>query len=124
MKRSPLRRNTPLKQGTGLRRSPMKPRTTPLRPVSRKRAKGKAAYLAWKRPRTAFGAECAFPYYAGEVGPVGHWGPLDIHHTYRGESGIVEEGHYAVLCRRHHDWIEQHPTEATRMGLQHSQYGP
>lgn len=103
-----------------------------IRPVSRKRAKTRVAYVKWANERRGQG--CTMPLIetsrieAGSISQLSTHspcsGPLDIHHIARGKSGqIVPEGDYATLCRRHHNWVHANPAEATDLGLLRSQFG-
>jgi hypothetical protein len=45
-------------------------------------------------------------------------GPMDGHHRLpRSKGGRDVPSNALWVCRRHHDWIHQHPAAATELGL-------
>lgn len=100
MKRSPLRRRTPLKAGTKRLRA---------KPVSDARRDAVAAVHARDR------------YCQAErlVPQVACGGPLDVHEVKpRSQGGDPTNPDHAILCcRRHHEWIGDYPREAHAVGL-------
>lgn len=47
-------------------------------------------------------------------------GPLDVHEIIPRSAwrdGDLEVDNCVLLCRRHHDWVGDHPTEAHELGL-------
>lgn len=50
--------------------------------------------------------------------------PVDVHEILARSAGgsIVDEANMLVACRWGHDWIGNHPNEATRLGIRRSRY--
>lgn len=47
-------------------------------------------------------------------------GPLDVHEIIPRSAwalGYLDADNCALVCRRHHDWIDLHPDEAHEIGL-------
>lgn len=46
-------------------------------------------------------------------------GPLDVHEPKTRARGgnYLDPDECVLLCRKHHDWVHDHPTEATELGL-------
>lgn len=47
-------------------------------------------------------------------------GPLDVHEVIPRSAwakGYLVAGNAVAVCRAHHDWIGEHPTEAATLGL-------
>lgn len=91
-------------------------RRATLRPVSAKREALEAARDACRKAvRLRAGSRC-------EAGPLIQspcWGPLDVHEVKpRGRGGsITDPDNCLLVCRRHHDWIGEHPQSALELGL-------
>lgn len=115
MKRSPIQRKTPLKQGKPLQRN------TPLRPVSKKREKINRARrelvagLLAARPRCE-ARTLIFP--VDDKHRCDLWS-CDIHEVVTRARGgdILDPDNCRAICRACHDWIHAHPADATRVGL-------
>jgi len=92
------------------------PRRTRIRPRSTKLADRMAIY----RPlRDAYLAEhqwCTYPGCRARS--------VDVHHR-RGRVGdlLFDRCHWSALCRTHHDWVGEHPTEALELGLSERRLG-
>lgn len=107
MKRTPLRRTTPLA------------RTSRLRPRSGKRA---AEYVARRKFVRDFlaGRQCE----ARDLG--GCFGAMTVHEAgvKRSHGGAIVPGpkadaqgqHFMAMCSHHNGWVEDHPAEARRRG--------
>lgn len=96
MKRSPLRRKTPLKR-------------TRLRRVSKKRA---VESLIYYEKRNAFLA--ARPFCEFESC---HYHSRDVHHMQgRGGSNYLDETTWMAICRLHHNLIHDFPNKARKLG--------
>lgn len=108
MKRTPLRRKTPLA------RSPAPLRRTPLSPVSQRLRLQRKALEDWAAVVKAVG-RCEGACLPGEC-----WGPLEAHH-------VFTKGRYPELvddlrvgcctCQRHHRWAHENPIEAGVLGF-------
>ena len=134
MKRTPLKRKTPLRSKTPLQsKTPLK-RTGRLRPVSKKRQK-------LNRDRAKFVAEQLELRQWCEAGPhitrhliaqltesmkqsvkgktICQGKTVDIHEPLTRARGgsILDVDNTVALCRSCHDWIHEHPREATGLGL-------
>ena len=49
-----------------------------------------------------------------------HVTPMDVHHVVprsRDKSLALEPSNLITLCRRHHDWVHDHPVESAALGL-------
>lgn len=120
MKRSPLQRRTPLQSKSELRR------TGRLRPVSQKRQRIQRQRrdlvhrLLEERPNCQAGSLVlsAHPHH------VCYRYSTDIHEPLTRARGgsILDEGNCLAICRSCHDWIHDHPTAASELGLLKSQY--
>lgn len=121
MKRTPLRRNTPLQRG-----EPPERRTR-LRPVSKKRE-------ALNRARRDFvaGFLAAHPrcQAGGLILPVDHRHrcgvhSVDVHEVLTRARGgsVLDPGNCRAICRACHDWIHENPASATDLGLLTSRHG-
>jgi len=99
MKRSPLKRTTPLKR-------------TPFRPKS-KRPRGVPASVrddVFARDRG-----CVAVLLVREIRCSGS---LDPHHVLRRSQGGTDTADNLVtLCRAHHDWVHQNPARSFEIGL-------
>lgn len=83
---------------------------TPIKNVSKKRMNLLAIYRIrrdayFKRVET-----CEFPGCSCTE--------LDLHHK-KGRVGLllINIAYFCALCRPHHQWVEDHPEEAIKMGL-------
>ena len=93
-------------------------RRSAIKPVSGDRRAEKAAYdrakqIAWNRDRGQCQAASAFPEVpcAGRVDPH-HVAPTGVWPELRCEPSNIK-----CCCRRHHDFIHDHPLEARERGL-------
>jgi len=101
VKRTPLRRKTPLK------------RSGRLRPMSKDKAAWNRLYVEEKRKRyEAQTADHGFNFCEHCNKPTQS---LDPHHTQsrRNENILV----FMLICRTCHDWIHAHPNAARELGL-------
>lgn len=99
---------------------------SPLRRVAMKRkpARGAAAWAKRKAAHLAVRPDCALRYrvFWAPV-PLDYpdrcWGPIGVHHIMpRGMGGVREDDSPLVtVCRRHHQYIEEHRAWARRVGL-------
>ena len=120
MKRTPLTRRTPLNRGDSTLRR------TPLKQVSKKR-------------RSQQAARRQFVHDTLQARPVCQAGPLvttvdrthqcqrtatDVHEVLTRARGgdILSPDNVRALCRACHDWVHNHPHDATHLGLLESQY--
>lgn len=113
MKRSPLNRGS-----SQLARTPMPPRTTPIKPQSAKRiGERDQRQQVIEQTMRRSGGQCE----ARDLVPeIDCWGPLDTDEVVgRGvhPGAHLDETLTQTLCRAHHDWKHAHPTEARRRGL-------
>lgn len=124
MKRTQLRRLTPLRARSTLKatsrlraNTPLPARTARIKPRSDRMAaiyverRALVERLLRERPR------CEFPGCRRKS-----W---DVHElmsrTRGGVAGILDEANCRAVCRLHHGWIHDHPVEANAMGwLKHS----
>lgn len=105
MKRSPLRRFTPLRSTSTLKR------TTPLKAGRRSRGVQKAIYAevilrdgGCVAATLVRGVQCA--------------GRIDPHHVLRRSHGGPDTPENLVcLCRAHHSWVHDHPAQSVALGL-------
>ncbi len=124
MKRSPLRRRTPLHRGGWLARR------TPLRSVSPKRAKVQRQRREMVREELArrelceAGAKIRFGGHRSLCAGLA----VDLHEPLTRARGgsILDPANTVAVCRSCHDWIHAFPDAATRLGLlrySHSETG-
>lgn len=114
MKRSSLKRNTPLPRGDS-----KLARTGRLRPVSRRKAKERrqaepVVQAMYKRDHR----QCALRFLRPETGDC--MGPSTPHHLRKQskERGGWDLDNLLTLCARHNDWVENgDPALAYRLGL-------
>lgn len=101
MKRSALRRSAGLRMGAGLRA---------------RSARRKPADEQWRAVRDGV---LRRRNYRCEMRDRTCWGPVDVHHVHPvGRGGPrLDPMNLAVLCRKHHGWVHDHPVEARDMGL-------
>ena len=129
MKRTPLRRTTPLKRGGRLARR------TPLRAMSRKRREVQVLRRQMVRDELARRELCEagaviYQYRLGAYGQPNadrlhavayRCGGLavDLHEPLTRARGgsILDPANTVAVCRSCHDWIHDHPTAATKVGL-------
>ena len=114
MKRTELRRTTPLSRGKGLN------------PMGEKALRDR---MEMKRVRPEVLARgCEFRTYLEEfphIGaalpeyvPITCAGALHAHHAVRKSQGGTNRGSNLIcLCRRHHDWVHGQPEASFEMGL-------
>lgn len=120
MKRSPLKRKSPLKQGDkplkrtefrSKRKAP-KPRSK-LKPVSEKRARENRERREVKKQMVAErGDRCQWPEGCPREAVDAH----EVKKRSRGGS-ITDPENIVLLCREHHDFTEAEPEKAAAMGL-------
>ena len=104
MKRSPLRRNTPLKAGKALNAQ-----------SKRRRAENKERAVLREQLLAERGPICEYPDCRSR------W--VDMHEVKKRSRGgsILDPSNIKLLCRPHHEWTEREPNEAQAMGfLKHS----
>lgn len=104
MKRTALKRKTPLKRGKGLAK------------VGKHRKPIQAQYV---KQRTAFLEKAAATgCQAGIECGLTPGKAQDVHHK-QGRAGklLLDETKWIAVCRRCHDWIHDNPKEATDLGL-------
>ena len=106
MKRTPLRRFTPLR------------RKTRLAPISHKRIEEYRAYVdAVARCVASQGFNCQ----ARRLWPeIACGGPLDCHHIAQRSTHPhlrLDPENFLMICRRHHDAVHDNPTTAKVLGL-------
>jgi len=104
MKRTPIKRKTPLKRGNKpLKRTPLNPMSKNPNAVAKRSlyAKNKATYMK-DNPRCEI---CA------------RKGKLDLHHK-AGRTGdnYTNIATFMAVCRMCHDWIHSHPKESREKG--------
>ena len=120
MKRSALKRKTPLKQGdkplrrTALRSKPQRPKPrSKLKPVSEKRSRENAKRREVKKQMVAErGGRCQWPDGCPRDAVDAH----EVKKRSRGGS-ITDPENILLLCREHHDFTEAEPEQAAAMGL-------
>lgn len=104
MKRSPIKRRTPLKATKRIAAQSAKRKVD-----NRKRAVLRKQLLGERGPR------CEYP------GCTKQW--VDMHEVLKRSRGgsILDPSNIKLLCRPHHEWTESHPNEAHAAGfLRHS----
>lgn len=106
MKRTPLKRKTPLKQGDKQLK-----RTGGPKPVSKKRAVENRQRATVREQLRAERPHCEFP------GCKAPW--VDMHEVKKRSRGgsITDKSNILCLCREHHEFTEAEPAKATEMGL-------
>jgi hypothetical protein len=118
VKRSPLKRTTALKQGAArLARHPACPSChTTLRNISAKRKKQLPLRDRVRQEVLARDRDCQA---ARLVPGIRCGGPLDTHEVKPRSTGgdWLNPDHAIAICRLHHGWVGDHPTEAARLGL-------
>lgn len=104
MKRTPLKRKTPLKRGTkGLKR-------TPLKKKSDKRKTQDEVYFARRAGFLAAIPTCQFRGCRCKS--------RDVHHKAgRTGSNYLDMDTWMAVCRKHHDFIHDNPTVARMFGM-------
>lgn len=129
MKRTPLRRRTPLRKGTG------RLQRTPLRSMSRKRSKQQrrrqtmVQHELANRPRCEAGPliyQYRLTRYGDDYGnrlnansyPCGQTS-VELHEPLTRARGgsILDPANTVAICRSCHDWVHDHSTAATELGL-------
>jgi hypothetical protein len=120
VKRSPLQRKTPLNRGDSqLKR-------TPLKQVSKKRAKLNRERASFVKSYLSRQSTCE----AGRVIEIDDKRhrcsitAVDVHEMLTRARGgsIVDESNVLALCRSCHDWIHANPKRATELSFLRSQY--
>jgi hypothetical protein len=102
MKRTPLKRKTPLHRGTfTLKR-------TRVNPVSTKQRKRASLYTTQRKAYLAEHSIC-------EV--CGRRDATDIHHKAGRGGRTNDESTFTAVCRECHDWIHHHPADARAKGF-------
>lgn len=95
----------------------------PLRQRSEKRVKEDAEFAKVRKAVMKRDGHCMAPIDWGLCG--GPWDSLsgglwDAHHIVsraRDKTLALEPSNLITLCRRHHDWVHDHPLEAEAFGL-------
>ena len=98
---------------------------TPLAPMSTKRrADLKRRAIVRQEVLDRDGFRCQFWAYADATGadmyPWACGGPLDVHELIprsADPTGWLRSGSCVSLCRRHHEWVGDHPSLAHAIGL-------
>ena len=95
-------------------------RKTPLRRVSKKRAKESRIYSAKRRAFLEAHPICGCGVQRHLFGElfVCQRRAVDVHHT-KGRTGgnYLDEKTWLAVCRPHHIWIHNNPSKARKMGL-------
>lgn len=96
-----------------MKRTALKPRNSPLRRVSTKRAKLLRAYTAIRKDFLSRRWLCEPCHFNGRYGIFS----TEVHHR-RGRIGsmLVNEAYFLPVCRECHRWIHDHPSEARMKG--------
>lgn len=120
MKRSPLRRKTPLEPGGPIARS------SPINQVSKKRRKVLAERRQFVIDTLARHPRCEAGPRVQDRAHRCQGTPSDVHEIQTRARGgsIVDPDNVVAVCRACHDWIHSHPAQATTLGLLASQYTP
>jgi hypothetical protein len=109
MRRTPLKRKTALKRGV-LRHRGLLKRRKRLSPMSRLRRVESRVY---SEKRKAF----LFDHPMCEFGQC-FARSEDVHHRHgRNGKNYLDTSTWTGICRKHHEWIHQHPNQARAMGL-------
>jgi len=121
VKRSPIQRKTPLKRGDSqLKRTPLKQVSKKRAKLNRERATFVKSYLS-RQPTCEAGRviETADVRHRCSITAV------DVHEMLTRARGgsIVDEANVLALCRACHDWIHDNPKRATELAFLRSQYG-
>jgi hypothetical protein len=111
MKRTPLKRKTPLKRGTSqLKRTPLN-RVSKSKSSKERRnnyAKAKKEYMNDRGSKKDFCERCEVKFGIDR---------LDLHHKAgRAGSKIYEKEFFAVLCRSCHDEVHKFPKQSREEG--------
>lgn len=96
---------------------------TPLRPVSKKRAKWQIVYrreCAAVNVRSGGRCEADTP----DCPPGPHRADHHHHVVLRSRGGLDHRNNLLHVCFSAHDWIHAHPAEATERGLMRSGHTP
>lgn len=102
-----MKRNTPIKRRTPLKRTPLFRGSKPIPRVSKRRRPLQVAYLA---KRDEFLRARPFCEICGGV-------TRDVHHKAGRLGGnLLNESTWMSVCRGCHDYIHQHPKEARAKG--------
>lgn len=105
MRRTPLKRKTPLRGASALRRSPMK------QTRSKKLAVPKEVYSEVVLRDGGCVARRLVP-------DIACYGRLDPHHVLRrSQGGLDTADNLVTLCRAHHDWVHANPARARQLHL-------
>lgn len=115
MKRTPLNRKTPLKQGKPLERK------TRLAPVSKRRRQVQRQRVEMVKTELAKRELCeagTMIYHGGHHNRCEGLS-VELHEPLTRARGgsILEPANTVAVCRCCHDWIHNHPTAATELGL-------
>lgn len=123
MKRTPLKRKTPLKRGFSQLKAKSWPtmKRTKLKSRSKKRVKEDAEYERLKRKflrehphcKVCFDLEMQAGAITISVPNMGMsspllWAATDVHHMARRGKHFLNVKTWLPVCRHHHDFIEQH----------------
>jgi hypothetical protein len=102
MKRTPLKRKTPLRRGKA------KLKRTKLRQVSKRQRAKLDLYTAQRRVFLAAHPKCQV---------CGERPATDVHHMAGRGIRLNDESTFLATCRACHDWIHAHPAEARERGF-------
>lgn len=121
MKRTPLKRKTPLKRGTTpLKRTKLAPGANPLKrsPLARISKRQVAKLNAYGKAKAAYLNANPFCEACLPRGAVSRFRSTDIHHS-RGRAGelLSDTRFFKALCRPCHDWTHENPGSARALGL-------
>lgn len=120
MKRTPLRRRTPLKRTPLKASGPGLPTRARLKPVSAKRRKRDAVYPSSRRAVYERAEGMCEARFAGDCAGDGH----QVHHLAgRGGPDPHRLDNLLLVCRACHELIHGWPEEAYRLGLMVKRHG-
>lgn len=101
----------------GIKRSPLPPRNTAIRPISaKKRREQKQRRVIVAAASERDDGQCV----ARGVLESDCYGCTDCHEVIRRgqwRAGYLVLDNCLTLCRRHHEWVGSHPSEAVELGL-------
>lgn len=101
MKRTPLKRRTPLKSGGGFKNNGVFPKRTRINPVSKKRRVQNNEYLKVRKIYLAEHVKCELCKRSNSS---------DIHHKAgRWKARLSDTNNFMALCRECHEHIHNNP---------------
>lgn len=110
MKRTPIKRKSPLKTKTGLSQSSSLKRSPAKRVVK--------IDHAWREAREVALVRDGYACRAFGVAGLDCFGRLHVHHVLpRSRGGKHNPENLLSLCSRHHEWAHGHPADAKPLGL-------